>query len=47
MGELHPKVCETLGLLARWVAFWVLLDPISDFTEGALVAAEAGFGQAH
>ncbi len=40
-GELHPKVCETLGLPARSVAFQVLLDPIISFTEGALVAAEA------
>ncbi len=40
-GELHPKVCETLGLPARSVAFQVLLDPIIAFTEGALVAAEA------
>jgi len=40
-GELHPKVCETLGLPARSVAFQVLLDPIIDFTTGALVAAEA------
>ena len=40
-GELHPKVCETLGLPARSVAFQVLLDPIIAFTEGSLVAAEA------
>jgi len=40
-GELHPKVCETLGLPARSVAFQVLLDPIIAFTEGALVAAQA------
>jgi len=40
-GELHPKVCETLGLPARSIAFQVLLDPIIDFTSGSLVAAEA------
>jgi len=40
-GELHPKVCETLGLPARSVAFQILLDPIIAFTEGSLVAAEA------
>src|SRR5660397_90844 len=40
-GELHPKVCETLGLPARSIAFQVLLDPIIAFTEGVLVAAEA------
>lgn len=40
-GELHPKVCETLGLPARSVAFQVLLDPIIAATDGALVAAEA------
>ena len=40
-GELHPKVCETLGLPARSIAFQVLLDPIISFTEGNLVAAEA------
>ncbi|NYI41722.1 phenylalanine--tRNA ligase subunit beta [Demequina lutea] len=40
-GELHPKVCETLGFPARSIAFQVLLDPIISFTEGALVAAEA------
>jgi phenylalanyl-tRNA synthetase beta chain len=44
-GELHPKVCETLGLPARSVAFQVLLDPIIAFTEGSLVAAEAVSGQ--
>jgi phenylalanyl-tRNA synthetase beta chain len=40
-GELHPKVCETLGLPARSIAFQVLLDPIIEFTAGSLVAAEA------
>lgn len=40
-GELHPKVCETLGLPARSIAFQVLLDPIIEFTSGSLVAAEA------
>jgi phenylalanyl-tRNA synthetase beta chain len=40
-GELHPKVCETLGLPARSVAFQVLLDPIIEFTAGSLVAADA------
>lgn len=44
-GELHPKVCETLGLPARSVAFQVLLDPIIAFTEGQIVAAEAVSGQ--
>ena len=39
-GELHPKVCETLGLPARSVAFQVLLDPIIAAAEGVLVAAE-------
>lgn len=44
-GELHPKVCETLGLPARSVAFQVLLDPIIAFTEGAIVAAAPVSGQ--
>ena len=39
--DRHPKVCETLGLPARSVAFQVLLDPIIEFTAGSLVAAEA------
>ncbi len=34
-GELHPKVCETLGLPARSVAFEILLDPIIAFTPRA------------
>ena len=38
-GELHPKVCETLGLPARTVAFQVLLDPVITASEGAVVAA--------
>jgi phenylalanyl-tRNA synthetase beta chain len=39
-GELHPKVCETLGLPPRSVAFQVLLDPIIAASEGAIVTAE-------
>jgi phenylalanyl-tRNA synthetase beta chain len=38
-GELHPKVCETLGLPARTVAFQVMLDPLIAASEGAVVAA--------
>ena len=38
-GELHPKVCETLGLPARTVAFQVILDPVLEASEGAAVAA--------
>jgi phenylalanyl-tRNA synthetase beta chain len=38
-GELHPKVCETLGLPARTVAFQVILDPLIAASEGAVVAA--------
>jgi phenylalanyl-tRNA synthetase beta chain len=38
-GELHPKVCETLGLPARTVAFQVLLDAVIAASEGAVVAA--------
>ena len=44
-GELHPKVCEPLGLPARSVAFQILLDPIIEFTSGAIVAAEVVSGQ--
>ena len=44
-GELHPKVCETLGLPARAVAFQVLLDPIIAATDGVIVSAEAVSGQ--
>ncbi len=39
-GELHPKVCETLGLPARSVCFQILLDPIIAFTDGLTVEAE-------
>ncbi|MDE0573290.1 phenylalanine--tRNA ligase subunit beta [Demequina sp. B12] len=38
-GELHPKVCETLGLPARSVAFEVVLDPLIDEGEGAISRA--------
>ncbi|MFV0634938.1 phenylalanine--tRNA ligase subunit beta [Demequina sp.] len=38
-GELHPKVCERLGLPARTVAFEVVLDPLIDATEGRIAAA--------
>lgn len=38
--ELHADVCETSDLLARSLAFQVLLDPIIAFTEGAIVAME-------
>ncbi|WP_062076398.1 phenylalanine--tRNA ligase subunit beta [Demequina globuliformis] len=38
-GELHPKVCETLGLPARSVAFEVVLDPLIDAGEGTIVGA--------
>jgi len=38
-GELHPKVCETLGLPTRTVAFQVILDPLIAASEGAVVAA--------
>lgn len=44
-GELHPKVCETLGLPARSIAFQVLLDPIIAATDGVIVSAEAVSGQ--
>src|SRR5690606_23864430 len=44
-GELHPKVCETLGLPARSVAFQVLLGPIIAATDGVIVSAEAVSGQ--
>ncbi|GIG54330.1 phenylalanine--tRNA ligase subunit beta [Demequina activiva] len=38
-GELHPKVCETLGLPARSVAFEVVLDPMIISTEGRIQEA--------
>ena len=38
-GELHPKVCETLGLPARSVAFEVVLDPLIAESEGQIKAA--------
>jgi phenylalanyl-tRNA synthetase beta chain len=38
-GELHPKVCETLGLPPRTVAFQVLLDAVIAASDGAVVAA--------
>jgi phenylalanyl-tRNA synthetase beta chain len=38
-GELHPKVCENLGLPARTVAFELLLDPMIAVSEGVLVTA--------
>ena len=38
-GELHPKVCENLGLPARTVAFELQLDPMIDESEGVLVTA--------
>jgi len=44
-GELHPTVCERLGLPPRTVAFQVLLDPIIAATDGQIVAAEAVSGQ--
>ena len=44
-GELHPKVCETLGLPARTVAFQVMLDPLIAASEGAVVAAQAVLSQ--
>ncbi|WP_061960331.1 phenylalanine--tRNA ligase subunit beta [Demequina flava] len=40
-GELHPKVCETLGLPARSVAFEVILDPLIEEGEGSIVEAVA------
>lgn len=39
-GELHPKVCETLELPARTVAFQVMLDPIIEASEDVIVRAE-------
>ncbi len=39
-GELHPKVCETLGLPARTVAFQVILDPVIAASEGVVIAAQ-------
>ncbi|WP_062518432.1 phenylalanine--tRNA ligase subunit beta [Demequina gelatinilytica] len=44
-GELHPKVCENLGLPARTVAFELLLDPLIDESEGVLVTASPVSGQ--
>ncbi len=44
-GELHPKVCENLGLPARTVAFEVLLDPMIEESEGVLVTASPVSGQ--
>ena len=38
-GELHPKVCENLGLPARTVAFEVHLDALIAAGEDRLVAA--------
>lgn len=39
-GELHPKVCERLGLPARTVAFEVVLDELIASTDGQILAAE-------
>ena len=39
-GELHPKVCERLGLPARSVAFEVVLDDLIASTDGQILAAE-------
>ncbi|MDN4476229.1 phenylalanine--tRNA ligase subunit beta [Demequina sp. SYSU T00192] len=44
-GEVHPKVCENLGLPARTVAFELLLDPLIDESEGVLVTASPVSGQ--
>ncbi|WP_062294457.1 phenylalanine--tRNA ligase subunit beta [Demequina phytophila] len=44
-GELHPKVCENLGLPARTVAFEVALDPLIEESEGVLVTASPVSGQ--
>jgi phenylalanyl-tRNA synthetase beta chain len=44
-GELHPKVCETLGLPARTVAFQVILDPLIAASEGAVVTARPVLSQ--
>ncbi|WP_062465109.1 phenylalanine--tRNA ligase subunit beta [Demequina soli] len=44
-GELHPKVCENLGLPARSVAFELLLDPMISESEGVLVTASPVSGQ--
>ena len=38
-GELHPKVCETLGLPPRTVAFQVLLDAVIAASEGVVIPA--------
>ncbi|WP_062072676.1 phenylalanine--tRNA ligase subunit beta [Demequina sediminicola] len=38
-GELHPKVCETLGLPARSVAFEIVLDPLIAAGDGTIVEA--------
>jgi len=44
-GELHPKVCETLALPPRSVAFQVLLDPVIAASDGSIVAAQPVSGQ--
>lgn len=44
-GELHPKVCENLGLPARTVAFEMRLDPMIEESEGVLVTASPVSGQ--
>ncbi len=44
-GELHPKVCENLGLPARTVAFEVRLDALVAAGEGRLVQAVPVSGQ--
>ncbi|WP_062203202.1 phenylalanine--tRNA ligase subunit beta [Demequina salsinemoris] len=38
-GEMHPKVCENLGLPARTVGFEVVLDPMIDASEGRIAPA--------
>ncbi|WP_084127024.1 phenylalanine--tRNA ligase subunit beta [Demequina sp. NBRC 110054] len=38
-GEMHPKVCENLGLPARTVAFEVVLDPMIEASEGRIAPA--------
>ncbi|PKQ25756.1 MAG: phenylalanine--tRNA ligase subunit beta [Actinobacteria bacterium HGW-Actinobacteria-4] len=38
-GELHPKVCETLGLPKRAVAFEMVLDPLIAASEDRIVVA--------
>ncbi|WP_062301485.1 phenylalanine--tRNA ligase subunit beta [Demequina subtropica] len=44
-GELHPKVCENLGLPARTVAFELLLDPLIEESDGVLMTASPVSGQ--